>query len=106
MFLKFEFKNSTFLLFPKHFSFCFYVQANLWYWQKNFQNISLIIDLHHTAAVDMFPDRFECYCWQYPDTYTGMTLGLGGLIMDTSNLLKKINNLKKERNYIVVLPQL
>ena len=22
------------MLFPKHFSFCFYVQANQWYWQK------------------------------------------------------------------------
>ena len=26
--LYFEYKNSTFLLFPKHFSFYFYVQAN------------------------------------------------------------------------------
>ena len=26
--LSFKFKNSTFLLFPKHFSFCFYVPAS------------------------------------------------------------------------------
>ena len=29
--LLFKFKNSTFLLFPKHFSFCFYVPANCIY---------------------------------------------------------------------------
>ena len=32
--LSFKFKNSTFLLFPKHFSFCFYVPANRWYSKK------------------------------------------------------------------------
>ena len=31
--LSFKFKNSTFLLFPKHFSFCFYV---LRFWQTDF----------------------------------------------------------------------
>ena len=32
--LSFKFKNSTFLLFPKHFSFCFYVPANRCYSKK------------------------------------------------------------------------
>ena len=32
--LLFKFKNSTFLLFPKHFSFCFYVPATWLYSQK------------------------------------------------------------------------
>ena len=31
----FKFKNSTFLLFPKHFSFCFYVPANVLFLNLN-----------------------------------------------------------------------
>ena len=37
--LLFKFKNSTFLLFPKHFSFCFYIPANWFYSKKTSKKI-------------------------------------------------------------------
>ena len=39
--LSFKFKNSTFLLFPKHFSVCFYIPANRWYSKNKCQNLKI-----------------------------------------------------------------
>ena len=66
-FIHFLFNNfllnlkSTFLVFPKHFSFCFYVQANRWYWEKNAlkiveQGIVLSILFYRAISVSIDTD--------------------------------------------------
>ena len=42
--LSFKLKNSTFLLFPKHFSFCFYVPSNGCY-SKQMSNVFVEQDI-------------------------------------------------------------